>query len=280
MIKIFGIFLFLLLTFPIHANELPTIAVVDFSTSVHTHAGRGLKSKLPDIITDKLVNSGYFDVLEREKLSSVMREIGFQGGGFVSQDNVVEMGKLIGARYLVTGNILEYGGQTKRFSGYGVNTKSTTYILKARLELMEIQTGRKLFSKTASSQSQAYAGGGLSVKDSTISIGLAGSVADKLVTAMLNSKRVQALAGKKEDDEQVEITISSMPQNADVEIDGVFYGNTGSSFLVTPGLHSIKVSLPGYEVWSKKVMVKSGLVFKANLTESKDQKIQLDIQNN
>jgi hypothetical protein len=78
--------------------------------------------------------------------------------------------------------------------------------------------------------------------------------------------------------EEGTITIESSPENADVEIDGVYHGNSGNPFDVSTGLRVIKVTLPGYEIWEEQVMVKDGMSFHVRLTEKVDQKVKINIQ--
>jgi hypothetical protein len=145
-------------------------------------------------------------------------------------------------------------------------------------EIIETATSRKLFAKKASSSKKFNAMGGLSISDSTSGGDLANDVADKLVAAMLESEKLQQILKPAKQSEEATITITSFPENADVEIDGVFYGNTGDPLRVPTGLHSITVTLPGYEVWEKKVMVKDALTFNVRLSERVDQKLKIDIK--
>jgi len=57
---------------------------------------------------------------------------------------------------------------------------------------------------------------------------------------------------------QATVNISSTPQNADVEVDGKFVGNTPSSIPVTAGEHSIKVSKKGFKPWERTLTVTGG----------------------
>lgn len=50
--------------------------------------------------------------------------------------------------------------------------------------------------------------------------------------------------------------MTSAPDGADVEIDGIFEGNCTLETRLEAGVHAVKVSLPGYEVWEKKVRVR------------------------
>ena len=83
-------------------EELPSVAVADFTSDQHTTLTHGL----PDMIADALVNSKRFDVYEREKLNTIMREQNFQASGFADPQTAVSLGKVAGVHYIVTGQIL------------------------------------------------------------------------------------------------------------------------------------------------------------------------------
>jgi hypothetical protein len=54
------------------------------------------------------------------------------------------------------------------------------------------------------------------------------------------------------------ISISSSPRAATVTVDGAFMGNTPSSLKLSPGEHSIALSLGGYKDWVTSVTVEAG----------------------
>jgi len=56
------------------------------------------------------------------------------------------------------------------------------------------------------------------------------------------------------------ISVSSIPPNADIEVDGSFVGNTPSLIEVTPGEHSVVVKKAGYRSWERKLKVMGGSV--------------------
>ena len=56
------------------------------------------------------------------------------------------------------------------------------------------------------------------------------------------------------------ISVSSVPANADIEVDGSFVGNTPSLIDVTPGEHSVVVKKTGYKNWERKLKVTGGSV--------------------
>jgi hypothetical protein len=54
------------------------------------------------------------------------------------------------------------------------------------------------------------------------------------------------------------LSITSVPDGADIEIDGNFSGNTPSDHEVPEGEHSITVKKPGYKDWERKMKVAAG----------------------
>ena len=233
------------------------VAVVDFTASRDTP----YRFSVPEFVVDELVNSGAFDVLERDKLDTVVSEIGFQtGAGLVRPDSAVQVGLMLGARLVVTGHIIDHGHETRKFSGYNISTSTTTWRLKARIEVIDVTTGSKLLShiadastRTQTLQGQAH---GNTQKD------LGSQVARKLVAAILKSKRIRTMV---DGPEAVPVMVRSDPPDADVEVDGTYYGTAGQPIRLVPGIHQIRVSLPGYLEWSKRVMVQEGTNVMARL---------------
>src|SRR5271170_630922 len=149
----------------VRAADLPSIAVADFTSDQwHTTLTHGL----PDILSDGLVNSKRFDVYEREKLNTIMREQSFQASGFADPQTAVALGKLAGLRYILTGQILDYGQETKTFSGYGVTTRTTFYRLRAGIKILDVKTGKVLFSRNDSAEEKVDEGQSMQSYDTTM----------------------------------------------------------------------------------------------------------------
>jgi PEGA domain len=66
-----------------------------------------------------------------------------------------------------------------------------------------------------------------------------------------------------------QIAVSSMPANADIEVDGSFVGSTPSSIDVTPGEHSVVIRKKGYKDWQRKLKVTGGSINLAAELEAK-----------
>jgi curli biogenesis system outer membrane secretion channel CsgG len=254
--------------------ELIRVIAVDFTSSV----GTNYTKRLPELIVDELVNSGDFDVLEREKLSSLARELDFQAGALVDPGRAVEIGRMSGAQLMITGNIIENRQSSKTATSYGIKSRITNYYLKARLEVIDLTTGSKVFSNIADDLAVAKSTGLNVVGRGESTVGP--NVASQLVNAMLENKRIRRMVESSGGGsaEPVLISINSIPEGADVEIDGVYLGNAGGEFEVSPGVHEVSVSLPGHDTWTKKVKVRDGLSFTATLAKTVDSRIEIQVE--
>jgi len=120
------------------------------------------------MISDALVNSKRFDVYEREKLNTIMKEQSFQASGFTDPQSAVALGKMAGVHYILTGKILDYGREVRDFAGYGVHTRTSFYKLKAGMKIMDVQTGKLLFSRNDGAEEQVSESSGMNSFDTTM----------------------------------------------------------------------------------------------------------------
>jgi TolB-like protein len=65
------------------------------------------------MLTTDLEAIGIFNVVERERLKDIVRELKLQDSGLVDKDTAVAVGKLTAARYLLTGSFAEMNGQLR-----------------------------------------------------------------------------------------------------------------------------------------------------------------------
>lgn len=249
-------------------EERTPIAVADFGADGDSQ----LSQTVPDLLAERLINTGRFDVYERAKLRNLFQEQEFQVSGLANPDTAVTWGKLAGVPYILTGNI-ETGSDSRAFSGFGVSTRSTVHHLHANMRIVDVASGRVLFTRNESAEETVQNQRG-SRDGSAVHLRLARRIADRFIEELNRSDLfVESVAEKPE---KVTIRIDSEPSAADVEIAGVYYGNAGKDFEVPVGIQQIDVSLPGYHAWSKKVDVQEGLSFKANLTRKSDLRIEID----
>lgn len=56
----------------------------------------------------------------------------------------------------------------------------------------------------------------------------------------------------------VQVTVKSEPEGADIEIDAAYSGSTPSTLALAPGEYIIRVARPGFKAWERRVMVRAG----------------------
>ena len=116
----------------------PTIAVLnfDFGTVQKWWSGNeDIGTGISDMIVDELVNDGSFRVIERKRLDAILAEqdLAQSERADPSAKTLVQIGKVLGARYVVTGSVTRFGTEksSKSFGGggwgsrYGVGSVGT-----------------------------------------------------------------------------------------------------------------------------------------------------------
>ena len=152
--------------------------MLDFSTQGLTSDSWGSFQPgvaLSDLLTDRMVNDGRFNVLDRSHLSSTLGEHQLSASGEVDPETAIRAGHLVGARYLITGNILqlEQTGQSGAGAGSllpgvfgaaagGVSTHRVT--IKVAVRVIDARTGQivQSFADEESRSGTSWNAGGFS----------------------------------------------------------------------------------------------------------------------
>ncbi|MCX7920207.1 MAG: hypothetical protein N3A72_11520 [bacterium] len=133
------------------------VAVLDFrNTSGYGgpwHIGGGIA----DMLATALFKTNKFDVIERERIDLILKEQKFQQTDMVDESSAVEIGKLLGANVIITGNVTEFGVKRSgldfdRFApqglrGLSVKTQTVRVALDARM--IDVETGRLIAAESA-----------------------------------------------------------------------------------------------------------------------------------
>jgi curli biogenesis system outer membrane secretion channel CsgG len=108
----------------------PTIAVLHFeygSIQQWWSGNQDIGTGISDMLVDELVNDGSFRVIERKRLDAILAEqdLAQSERADPSAKTLVQIGKLLGARYVVTGSVTKFGTENsnKSFSGGGWGSK-------------------------------------------------------------------------------------------------------------------------------------------------------------
>jgi curli biogenesis system outer membrane secretion channel CsgG len=111
-------------------SNRPTIAVLNFefgSVQQWWSGNQDIGTGISDMLVDELVNTGSVRVIERKQLEAIMAEqnLAQSERADPSAKTVAQIGKLLGARYIVTGSVTKFGTENsnKSISGGGWGSK-------------------------------------------------------------------------------------------------------------------------------------------------------------
>lgn len=246
-------------------GRLLTIAVVDFS-NLSGEALIDIQAAANEILSTVLADSGRFQVLERNKLKSIVTEQGFTPSGLVdSSTHAVAVGRMIGANYLITGSIIKFGVDTVNFQGYGITTTNTTARMSVVVKVLDVTTGKIVIAKTYDELEPTLSTSTFDVKKAGLDRDLLRRALTRAVGDLIRIIEPQSSVPRV----SIRVPIMSSPDGADIEIDGLYVGNTPLELDLPEGIHEIVISKPGYEPWSKRVNVYSGLRIMATLVEKR-----------
>lgn len=251
-----------------------TVAVVDFTdqTGKDLH---GIEVASTEILSTLLHKTGVFSVVERTKLKAIITEQGFTMSGLVdSTKNAVQVGKLLGADFLITGSVLTYGEKVVKFKGYGVTTEKTIKELVVNIKVLDMNTGNIEYATLATAQDEALNTNSVTVASDYLERTLLQKALESSVKEITEQMKLRQTVVP----EKVNVEFYSTPEGADVEINNVFYGNTPLKIQLNPGLHKVKISLAQYEPWEKTINAGEGLVVRAVLEKKQEeQKLKVEI---
>ena len=138
------------------AAKKPTIAVINFDSAGLNQwweAGMDPGAALADLLTDQLVDLNTVDVVDRSHIESIMQEKNLTLSGDISPATGMQLGRLVGAKYLLVGRIIQFSKTSANsgalggfapggFGGSGVSGSKVTLRVSSRI--IESSTGRIL----------------------------------------------------------------------------------------------------------------------------------------
>lgn len=138
------------------ADEKPRIAVLEFQNKAdNQYWWHGGAAAMQDVFVTELVKSGKFRVMEREQINAIMQEKGLTLSGDIDPSTAMQIGKLLGVNYMLTGSITEYGrtdaGAHARGVGRlpGFNAGKSTFVAAANARIFDVSTGEILWADEA-----------------------------------------------------------------------------------------------------------------------------------
>jgi TolB-like protein len=113
-------------------NELPEgtqIAILDFKSD-----NKNLSSYIIEEMYDKLVNSGKLSIMERSRIDTIRMEVDYQLSGEVDDNQIINIGKQLGADFVVTGEIA-FSGEAYRLRIFAIDIEKGRRIASSSLNI-------------------------------------------------------------------------------------------------------------------------------------------------
>jgi len=251
--------------------NLPTLAVVSFEN----HS----KVKVPDLenmglqfLESTLSKSGMFTLLDRLTVQKSVEELGFNtASGLVDPSYAIQLGKMLGARYLTTGNVIDITKRVTEFKGYGITTKRTAVSVTIGLRIVDAERGT-IFFIDQDVAAEELPIDTTNVKNSGQTYSIYQNLMKQAILKSVYSLRQRVIATTPEVTKApkvILVPVNSEPIGADVEISGIFYGNTPCELSLEEGkILEIIISLGGYDPWIKKIAVNIALKIDAKLNKT------------
>lgn len=209
----------------LYSNPIATIAVLELEA-------QGISKSEAAILTDRLrstlIKVGQYTVVDRGNMEEILVEQGFQQTGCTSDECVVEVGKLLGVQFMVSGSLGRFGK-----------------VYTIQLQILNVETG-----VIEHSSDYDYEGE------------IENLLKEGIQTALLRLLGLEdspTVFSATSIGEPGVLIVSSDPSDAIVKMDGYEIGatpltNTG----VMPGTHIITVKKDGYDETVMTIVIGSG----------------------
>ncbi|MEW6230122.1 MAG: CsgG/HfaB family protein, partial [Bacillota bacterium] len=145
---------------PVSAQAPPPskirVAVMDFRDETNHPqwaVGRGMRVEFET----RLVQTGQFEVIERDRLEQIMQEQGFGATGLVDPSSAAQIGKLLGVQAMIMGSVTKFDIQTSRISVPILGSvASSEAVVAISIRVVDTNTGSiKLAEMAEGKESQA-----------------------------------------------------------------------------------------------------------------------------
>ena len=215
---------------PVLAQDRPRVAVFPFDNRTNWWAGE-MGNVAADMIVTRLVNSGVFTVIERERLQAILEEQGFQLSGQVNSSDVVEIDRLAGVMYLITGSVTRFSIDERGTRVLGRNLGYTEAESEMNVRAFSTETG-EIITATEGSGSKRLVNVSGVISMSAMDRGAAeealGPAADNIVEALVRQRDRFVIT-------EVAAPPVAMPAIVGSAADGSIYIDQGENFSVQVG---------------------------------------------
>lgn len=133
--KAFSLALLILFTVIVFPQEKTPAAFIDLKPG--NGINEGLSVTVSDYFRTQLVNMGRFLIVSRENMEDILTEQQYQISGCTSEECLVQMGKILGVRYMFTGTLGKVGS-----------------IFLINIKLLNVETGEIADAESAEASSE------------------------------------------------------------------------------------------------------------------------------
>ena len=238
---------------PCTAQEKKRVAIVDFDyATVYSNAAsifgsnRDIGKGIANLLTDKLVGSGVYSVIERSALDRVLAEQNFSNSDRADPAAAARIGKVLGVDAIIMGAITQFGrdDETRSVSGLGraagrfgvggVGTKTAKAVVEVSARMIDTSTAEIIAVASGKGESTrsgtTLLGGGGSPR--TIGAGAA-DMSSKNFAATLIGEAVHGAVNRvaMELDRQA----PRLPQRARESVEGLVADVSGDTIILNVG---------------------------------------------
>ena len=252
---------------------------------------------LEDLVSSRVAGKG-FSVISRDDVTRSLKnystgkdpngELGALDRSLEDNSSALRLAQNLGADYILVPSIVSLGTEKKNYSGNGINTLNITHKLRVTYKIVEAGQGGAVRGGAFTSEKNIRQTADLQTESSDVINELLDDAADQLASAIVqNAPSLPAEVAKAAmvnfnvactmtDPRQQPILISALGITADnhvvltnqpmavqamdvtVELDGVALGSAPGSFQGRPGLHKIRLSREGFDVWERTINIYEG----------------------
>jgi len=105
------------------------IAIIDFKSN-----NPNLSSYIIEEMYDKLINGKKLSVMERNRTDTIKTEVGYQLSGEVDDSQIINIGKQLGANYVITGEIA-FSGEAYRLRVFAIDIEKGRRVASSSLNI-------------------------------------------------------------------------------------------------------------------------------------------------
>jgi len=151
---IFTLIISLLASMAMAKDDRPVVAVLEFKNETSAAWWQsGVGRELSDMLSNELLGTGVFKVVERKKINAVLTEQDLGASGRVAKSSAAKMGKITGAQYLITGSVSSFESSGSKgggvsFKGFSVGGKKSKVSLGIDIRVINATTGEVEYART------------------------------------------------------------------------------------------------------------------------------------